>query len=195
MSRTGWTIRTVTRGMALALAGACAAAGFGDCQSAATAAKPGAVLVSSAAEVAAVREVDDLATGTRWLLVRDPEHPAGPGRWVRSEEASPAESFATTGDKAAPAIGHQSDAAAGPSAAPLAGRVTPPAAILMRGGDLVIVEQQTPVLTARLAAVALEPATLGRLFRVRLKATGARVWAIALGPGEARLAPPGVVGQ
>lgn len=78
---------------------------------------------------------------------------------------------------------------------PVSAEVRPPAQILVRGGDPVIVEQQTPVLTARLTAVALEPATAGRLFRVRLKATGARVWAIALGPGEARLAPPGVVGQ
>lgn len=186
MNRRGWRIGKLARGMALA-AGVCGALGLGVCQSPAGHVKPQAVMEVSAAPLAAMREVDNLATGTRWLLVRDPVHPAGPGRWVQMDERPKATQAVETAEvDAAPASGVEM---------PESAEIRPPAVILMRGGDPVIVEQSTPVLTARLTAVALEPATAGRLFRVRLKATGARVWAIAVGPGEARLAPPGVVGQ
>lgn len=137
--------------------------------------------------VVAVREVVDAGTGARWLLVRDPAHPSGPGRWIRAEAG-------TRKTERAKGTPRTRGAAEAGSVMEL-GAVKPPPAILIRGGDPVIVEQQTPVLTARLAAVALEPTTAGRLFEVRLKATGARVWAIALGPGEAKLAPPGVAGR
>lgn len=149
----------------------------------------------------AVREVDDRATGVRWLLVRDAVHPAGPGRWIQVSERGGNEGDAAGRARAgkqtiAPEAGemHPGEAAWG-AAGSGAGSVKPPAPLVMRGGDPIVVVQQTPVLTARLSAVALEPAAKGRLIQARLKATDARVWVIAVGPGEATLAPLGMTGQ
>ncbi|HEU5351239.1 MAG TPA: hypothetical protein VFU55_06550 [Terracidiphilus sp.] len=140
----------------------------------------------SDAPTQAVREVDDRATGVRWLLVRDAVHPAGPGRWIRSDV--PGNDTETVAD----ANGEQAARADARTVAPQMpdGQVKPPAPLVMRGGDPIVVVQQTPVLTARLSAVALEPAAKGTLIQARLKATDARVWVIAVGPGEATLAPP-----
>jgi hypothetical protein len=131
---------------------------------------PGIVVTSSnSAPVPAstpaqtVREIDDPHSGARWVLVRDPNHPAGPGRLVLGEGLR---SGASEHD---------------PEAAP-----SRPA---IRAGDRLIVEENTAVAEARLAAVALGPAVVGSTFDVRLKIGDRVVRAVALAPGRAAFLP------
>jgi len=113
---------------------------------------------------AVVRSIDDLPLGHRWLLVRNEAHPGGPGRLVLA-----------SGQFAASVPG-------GPPAAPRRP--------VVHAGERLIVEEDTPVATARLEAVALGAAFAGEPFEVRLKAGGNRVRVVALGPGRAALVPP-----
>lgn len=113
------------------------------------------------------REIDDPHTGLRWLLFRDPAHPGGPGRLV------PVASSATT------------PSAASESASP---PIQPPRPII-RAGDRVIVEQETPIVDARLEGTALGPAQPGSALRVRLRIGGQIVSALAVAPGRATLQP------
>ena len=117
-----------------------------------------------------LRQIDDPAGHGTWLLVRDPVHQAGPGRliWV-ARGASPA----------LPAT----DTAA---AAPVPQEALKP---IIFAGDQVVVEEQTAVVDARLAATALNPAPAGASLHVRLEVGGKVVRAIAVAPGRARLAP------
>ncbi len=124
-----------------------------------------------------VREIDDSHNGDRWLLVRDPNHPGGPGLLllVASVRSGPGPG-PNNPDETNKAVTGQ--AATG-------GVVIPPA---IRSGDRVIVEEHTPVVDARLEAVALGPAQVGSPFRVRLGVGGRIVRAVALGPGRAAFA-------
>jgi hypothetical protein len=114
-----------------------------------------------------VREIDDPSSGARWLLVREMEHPGGPGRLV---EVFPAQSS-----------GRRIEAAAS-----VAQPVPRPA---IRAGDRLIVEENTAVVEARLEAVALGPAAVGSELGVRLKIGGKVLRAVALGPGRAAFKP------
>jgi hypothetical protein len=105
-----------------------------------------------------VREIDDPHTGARWLLMRDPSHPAGPGRLVL---AGGFRNHLRPGD---PGV--------------------EPSRTVIRAGDRLVVEENTPVVEARLEAVALGPAVLGSPLEVRLKIGGKVVRAVALGPGR-----------
>lgn len=128
-----------------------------------------------------LRQIDDPGAHGVWLLTRDPVHPAGPGRmvWVpnkvRLQEAASSVSSPVTG--------------AGPEAA----RPVPGAAAMAKpvilAGDRVVVVEETPVVDARLTAIALNPAPLGMAFHARLEIGGQVVRAVAVGPGLARLAP------
>lgn len=118
--------------------------------------------VSPSTEV--LREIDDPSTGNRWLLLRDPEHPGGPGRLVLANAA---------------------DAGTGPRRVRRLTPVVPHSVI--HGGDQVVVEETTPVLEARYEGVALGPAEKGKSMNVRLKVNGRVVRAVALGPGRAAL--------
>jgi len=111
-----------------------------------------------------VRRIDDPGAHGTWLLVRDPEHPAGPGRFLWVARA-----------------GRPSDASA----------VLPVQAVkpVILAGDRLVVEEQTPVVDARLAATALNPAVAGEPLRVRLEIGGRIMRAIAIAPGRAQLAP------
>jgi flagella basal body P-ring formation protein FlgA len=60
---------------------------------------------------------------------------------------------------------------------------------VIHSGDLLLLEQHTAVLDAKLEATALEPAILGEVLKVRLKVTGKVVLAVATGTGRANLAP------
>ncbi len=114
----------------------------------------------------ALREIDDAATGDLWLLVRDPARPAGPGRLL----------LVRHGDRLKAGAG---------------GKTFTPAPVLaqpiVRAGGQVLVEEHTPVVEARLEAVALEPAVRGATFRARLVIGGAVVRATAVSPGHAVL--------
>lgn len=115
--------------------------------------------------VRAVRAINDPATGTRWLLVRAVDHPGGPGRLVRADIA-----IASASGPAKPAI-------------------EAPLALVLRGGDRIVVVERTAVAETEMDAVALGPAAEGATCEARLRVTGRAVRVIALGPGRAELAP------
>jgi hypothetical protein len=134
-------------------------------------------LPSSAEPVAAdanraVHEIDDPATGDRWILMRDAAHPEGPGRMAL---VSPARRINDSRSRSA------------------AQRENPPVtvpALVIHGGDKVIVEEHTPVVDATLEAVALGPAAPGDPFRVRLEIGGKVILAVATAPGHGLVAAP-----
>ncbi len=130
-----------------------------------------AIVAEAPAITQVVREIDDPHSGARWLLLRNREHPAGPGRLVllgERENAAGRRDLGVRGDLAA-------------EVAPL-----PP---VIRSGDRLIVEEKTAVVEARLEAVALGPAAPGSAFRVRLSIGGRVARAVALGPGRAAFLP------
>jgi hypothetical protein len=133
------------------------------------------ILSSSSGPVAAenraygeiVREIDDPHTGARWLLVRDEQHPGGPGRLVlagsyRNERNGTFQQVAEEEAKLAPVI---------------------------RPGDRLVVEEHTALVDALLEARALGPAAPGVEFNARLTMGGRVVRVVALGPGHAVLRP------
>jgi hypothetical protein len=120
------------------------------------------------------REIRDPHSGMCWLLVRDEAHPGGPGRLVLAEETSPLQS----GDRQA-----LNRAESRQAAESFTGTSVP----VIRAGDRLIVEEETPVIAARLEAVALGPAAVGGEFEVRLKMGGKVMRAVAQGPGRAAL--------
>lgn len=114
-----------------------------------------------------VREIDDPSTGGRWLLMRDAAHPAGPGRMVLVADGKAAADRVTAASM---------------------WRLRASRLFVIRAGDALIVEEHTPVVDARLEAVALGPASAGAEFNVRLKIGGKVLRAVALGPGRAAFA-------
>ena len=114
-----------------------------------------------AAEI--VREIDDPSNGNHWLLVHNAEHPAGPGLLLLVS--------------AARTQTRQSEPGPGVRAEP----VFP----IIRAGDRVIVEENTPLVEARLEAVAMSPAMAGSSFNARLNIGGKVIRAVATGPGRA----------
>ena len=121
-----------------------------------------------------IREIDDSATGDRWLLVRDTKNPAGPGSMVRIE---PGKAGLTGGIEGAPARKRTQS----PTAAP----VRP----VIHAGDAVILEKHTSVIDARLEAVALGSAAVGAEFKARLKIGGKVLRVVALAAGRAEMTP------
>jgi len=121
-----------------------------------------------------IREIDDSATGDRWLLVRDALNPAGPGRMVRVESAGSESASGIQGERAR-------KGAQNPAAVPLRP--------VIHAGDAVIVEEHTSVVDARLEAVALGSAVVGAEFKARLKIGGKVVRAVALAAGRAEMTP------
>jgi hypothetical protein len=126
---------------------------------------PGRIVVSTSADASivangeVVREIDDPHTGDRWLLVRDDRHPGGPGLLLLVAGPRP------------------------PSFHPEPEREAPPPVI--RAGDRVVVEENSPVVEARLEAVAMNPAEAGAVFNLRLSLGGRIVRAVAIGPHRA----------
>jgi hypothetical protein len=115
-----------------------------------------------------LREIDDPHNGDRWLLTRNADNPAGPGMLVRV-------SGARLGPQRA-GLSEDSQAAA-------------PALPVIRAGDRLIVEEDTPVVSARLQATAMNPAAAGSVLNVRLAIGGRVMRAVALAPGRAALEP------
>jgi len=120
----------------------------------------------------AIREIDDPHLGARWLLMRDRNCPAGPGRLVLIPGSS---RNAAQGEPG----GNNS----------LAGAESIPLRPVIHAGDRLIVEENTASVEARLEAVALGPAVPGSVFDVRLKIGGKVARAIAMAPGRAAFAP------
>jgi hypothetical protein len=113
-----------------------------------------------------LREIDDPVSGKRWLLVRDDSHPGGPGLLLLANGKNDV-------SRAAVRIGEVVAAEA---------QANPP---VIRSGDHVQMEEHSPTVDARLAAVALTPAWLGSAFNARLAIGGQLVRAVAIGPGRA----------
>jgi hypothetical protein len=122
---------------------------------------------------AIIREIDDPHNGDRWLLVDDSRHPGGPGLLVQASSAGMNSSDGTNGQ----------DRMSSREARPQAETPAP----IIRAGDRVIVEEKTPVVEARLEAVAMGPAQAGSPFNVRLSIGGKVVRALAVEPGRAVL--------
>jgi hypothetical protein len=128
------------------------------------------VVAAGGAQGQLVREIDDQQCRTRWLLLRDDSNPGGPGRLVLVQSAH-------DGSTSRPASGAAGELAAAPQKP------------VIHAGDRLVIEQETPQISARLEAVALAPALAGRLFRARLRMGGKIVEAVALAPGRAALEP------
>lgn len=156
-----WTVMKITAVLAMA-----AALAYG--QAPASSVAGPRLLFSSSAAVSGstgaageiLREIDDPHNGDRWLLVRDDSHPGGPGRLLLVS-----------------AVRVQARAAG-------LEVKTETQAPIIRGGEKVIVEQNTAVVEARLEAVAMGPAWAGSSFNVRLTIGGRVVRAIAAGQGR-----------
>ncbi len=116
-----------------------------------------------------LKEIDDSCTGDQWLLVRDANHPAGPGRLVRitptGRMVPPVEALKTVQDLREQA-----------------------AVPIIHTGDVLVLEESTPLVEARLEARALGPAICGAEFNARLTIGGKIVRAVALGKGRAAFA-------
>ncbi len=110
------------------------------------------------------REIDDPSSGAHWLLVRNNDHPGGPGSLLLDKRL---------------------DAGSRSPQIPSFSSLVP----VIRAGDVVILEEHTPAVDIRLEAIALVPARIAAVLRVRLKLGGRIVRAIASGPGRATLAP------
>jgi hypothetical protein len=121
-----------------------------------------------------VREIDDPHTGDRWKLMRDPAHPARPGRLVLVAEPGIEPVSARTSDRKQPALSATKQMQFHP---------------VIHAGDALIVEEHTAMVEARLEAVAMGPAAEGVIFRVRLKIGGKVVRAVAVSTGHAVFAP------
>jgi len=123
----------------------------------------------------------------RWLLVRDPSHPGGPGRMIPIAELKSMElksmELKSRGleckDRERNSIARSNFLAAEPVSAPLR--------LLVHAGDRLIVEEHSQVVDARLEAVALQAASAGLELNVRLKIGGKVVRATLLDRGRATL--------
>ena len=148
-----------------------------------------------------LREIDDPSSGQRWLLMRDDSHPGGPGLLLRAGGGQPAASPAqpALASNAAPPAQADPRAQAAPQTQATAqarnlsqAQTLPPAQTdppVIRSGDRLVIEEDTPTVAARLEAVALTAAWPGSSFNARLAIGGRVVAAVALGPGRAAFQP------
>lgn len=113
------------------------------------------------------REIEDLHTGIRWLILHDIAHPAGPGRMIPAAAGVPAGLIPS-----------------GTTRAENQGRPKP----VIHGGDRVVVEDRTATAEAYLEGIALGPAAVQTSLHVRLRIGGKVVKAMALAPGRVALA-------
>ncbi|HKF45768.1 MAG TPA: hypothetical protein VKB38_00325 [Terracidiphilus sp.] len=142
-----------------------AKAGFGQRVNSASG-QPAASADAKTDQQVVVRELDDPHSGERWILVPALDHSAGPGRWI-VDPAMPAGALGRAGSEKGEAI----------------------AKPVIRAGDAIRVEEHTALVDATLEALAMGDAVAGASLRVKLKAGGHVVRAIAVGPGRAKLAP------
>jgi hypothetical protein len=137
------------------------------------------------ADVSALRTIDDPTTGHRWLLIKDVEHPGGPGKLILSKEtpsAMPAYGVVAGADGST-AFRSASGASARPGQVP-GGALQPQ----IRSGDRLVVEEHSQVADVPLTAVALGPAMIGSVFKARLEIGGRVVSVVAEAPGRASFA-------
>ncbi|HTW78489.1 MAG TPA: flagella basal body P-ring formation protein FlgA [Terracidiphilus sp.] len=126
-----------------------------------------------------VREIDDPATGDRWLLERTEQNPGGPGRMVLVSREEKARALAQ-------GLMGQELNQKGKNDSNFAEALPPP---IIHAGDRLIVEEHTKRLDVALEAIALAPAREGGTVRVRLSIGGRVVKTVAVAPGRASLSP------
>jgi hypothetical protein len=131
-------------------------------------ATPGTALDPNGPVSLVLRQIEDPSTGDLWLLLRDAGRPGGPGRLVLARPG-------TNTERATPGDPRQ----------PLSRGERP----VIHRGDVLMVEEHTAVVDARLEAVALEPAAKGAHFKARLEIGGKVVRVVAISPGHASFAP------
>jgi len=117
------------------------------------------------AGISILREIDDPHSGARWLLLMDAHHPGGPGRLVLADAMGNTLSPSRRDGKKAE------------------DHIQP----VIHAGEKLILEEHSPVVDARLDAIALNPAAVGGMLRVRLVIGGSVVRALAVAPGCAIL--------
>jgi len=105
-----------------------------------------------------IRRIVDPFTGTKWVLTRDLLGRGGPGR-LSKETRTP---VATSSRAALP--------------------------VVIRTGDRLAVEDRFPNGRGEFDAIALDRATEGSQFRVRLNVNGKIIRVMAVGPGRATIA-------
>ncbi|MFZ2022585.1 MAG: hypothetical protein ACLPZY_17580 [Terracidiphilus sp.] len=132
------------------------------------------VVLPARSASAALGEIDDPATGDRWLMERNEMHPEGPGRLVRLAGVG----GAAGGFASAVKVRRQDAAGSDVSRQ-----------IVIHDGDVLVLEEHTALVDARLEAVALGSAMRGEELRVRLKIGGKVVRAVATIIGRAELLP------
>ena len=116
-------------------------------------------------------EIDDPSTGCRWILLSNAAHPEGPGRMVLV---------------GGPAVGREPVTVRSAHSTEEYPRDEMPQPVIHAGGT-VVVEEDSPVVDARLAAVALSRARPGEEFRARLKIGGNVIRARAIDSVRAAL--------
>jgi hypothetical protein len=114
-------------------------------------------------QTAAIAEIDDPHSGVRWELMRDPNHPGGPGRLTQmpGKENGNGKPGMKVPSRPAPVI---------------------------RAGDRIAIDEDSSVAVIHLEAVALRPGSIGSDIPVRLKQGGSLFHAVVVGPGRATLA-------
>jgi len=119
-----------------------------------------------------VREIDDAASGSQWLLFRNRAHPGGPGKLVL---------------RPGPGDADQRQACRYEAVQRRARDVVKSRKMVIRSGDRLVVQERNSSTVLALEGTALSPAAEGEALNVRLR-IGGSVRAIAVLPGLARLA-------
>ncbi|MGA7857773.1 MAG: hypothetical protein WCA11_07605 [Terracidiphilus sp.] len=135
--------------------------------------EPLAMLKVSRTVPTVIREIDDPHTGMRWVLLRNPVHPAGPAHVALVDNG-------------------KNEIQIGGARSPDVQRVPAseaPRPLIVHRGDRLIVEENTATIEARLEAIAMGAAARGGEIQARLKIGGKLVKVVALGAGRAALAP------
>lgn len=115
-----------------------------------------------------IRDIYDPSSAARWLLMRDPACPGGPGKLLLVSAQNLTVGQASTAQP------------------------PPPESLIpiLRAGDPITLEMHTGNADVWLEAVALNPARLGAPVLARIKIDGRTVHALAAGHGRAILAEP-----
>ena len=128
-------------------------------------------------QVQILGQMEDPATGQRWLHLREPGHPGGPERLVLLAGPVPSRRLVAR-------LGESGEGAAASIRKALLPSKS--ARYLVRSGDHLVIEEHTPVVDARLEAVALGSVrSPGEALRVRLVPGGNVLEVMVLGPGRA----------
>ncbi len=118
-----------------------------------------------------IRTIQDPHSGQSWLLLRNEDHPGGPGRLLLADTRLARSIPAAVAESAQKPKGERADHSDG--------------SIVIHAGDRLVVEEHTAIADVQLEAVALASAKAGATLAVRLKIGGRVERAVAVAPGRA----------